>query len=112
MASLSQNQVDQVFDVILGQGVTYGSLQLDLLDHLCCMVESKMERGSDFEESLQQSTREFGLSNLSEVQEATLYLLTQKTRRMKKVTSIVAIAVDTGYALGCGVVMILAHAIL
>ena len=100
MASLSQTQVDQVFDVILQQGVTYGSLQVDLLDHLCCMVESNMDDGSDFQVSLQHSLHEFGLNNLSETQEATLYLLTLKTRRMKKAISLIAIVAALFVLLG------------
>lgn len=91
MASLSQSQVDQVYDVIVTQGVTYNSLQTDLLDHLCCMIEIKMDEGSEFKESLKSSMNEFGLNNLSEVQEATLYLLTLRTRKMKKVISVIAI---------------------
>ncbi|GAB5556342.1 MAG: hypothetical protein SchgKO_05550 [Schleiferiaceae bacterium] len=88
---LSQREVDVVYDLIVEQGVTFKSLQVDLLDHLCCMVESNMEGGRNFQESLSQTVHEFGLNNLGGTQEATIYLLTSKTRKMKKAISLIAI---------------------
>jgi uncharacterized membrane protein len=55
------------------------------------MIESNMDNGDDFNESLKRSIQEFGLSNLLETQEATLYLLTLKSKKMKKNISIIAI---------------------
>jgi len=91
MAQLKQNQVDSIFDLLLSHGVSYESLQLDLLDHICCMVEQKMDNGLEFDESLSLSTQEFGLSHLSEIQEATFHLLTLKLNKMKKAVGIIAI---------------------
>ncbi|MEQ8908682.1 MAG: hypothetical protein RIC95_05790 [Vicingaceae bacterium] len=91
MAQLKQHQVDSIYDLLLNHGVSYESLQLDLLDHMCCMVEQKMDNGLEFEESLSLSTQEFGLSHLSEIQEATFHLLTLKLNKMKKVVGTVAI---------------------
>jgi hypothetical protein len=90
MAQLKQHQVDSIYDLLLSHGVSYESLQLDLLDHLCCMVEQKMDNGLEFDESLSLSTQEFGLSQLSEIQEATFHLLTLKLNKMKKVVGIIA----------------------
>ena len=50
-----------------------------------------MDNGLDFGKSLTLSIQEFGLQNLSEIQEATLYLLTLKLQKMKKVTIIIGI---------------------
>lgn len=91
MARLSQHQVDSIHDLLLTHGVSYESLQIDLLDHICCMVEQKMDDGLDFKASLNMSTQEFGLSKLSEIQEATYHLLSLKLNKMKKAISIVAI---------------------
>ena len=100
MARLSQHQVDSIYDLLLTHGVSYESLQIDLLDHMCCMVEQKMDNGLVFEESLALSTKEFGLSNLSEIQEATFHLLTLKLIKMKKVVSIIAILTAISVMLG------------
>ena len=74
MATLSEKQVDRIYDLLLDQGVNYQALQIDLLDHVCCMIEAKMDSGLDFGQSLTLSTQEFGLSNFLEIQEATLFL--------------------------------------
>jgi hypothetical protein len=115
MAQLEQKQVDSIYDLLLTHGVSYESLQLDLLDHICCMVEQKMDNGLEFEESLSLSTHEFGLSHLSEIQEATFHLLTLKLNKMKKVVGIVAILTafcvmlgiyfKIGHYLGAGVLL-------
>ena len=115
MAQLEQQQVDSIFDLLLTHGVSYESLQLDLLDHICCMVEQKMDNGLEFDESLSLSTQEFGLSHLSEIQEATFHLLTLKLNKMKKVVGIVAILTAAcvmlgiyfkiGHYLGAGVLL-------
>jgi hypothetical protein len=102
MASLNQNQVNIVHDLLVSQGVSYKALQLDLLDHLCCMVEKKMDNGLEFEESLSLSTHEFGLSNFSEIQEATFHLLTSKLNKMKKVISVIAIVTALFVMMGIG----------
>jgi len=91
MASLSENQIDRIYDLLVDHRITLETLQIDLLDHVCCMVEQKMDSGLDFGQSLSLSIQEFGLQNLSEIQEATIYLLTLKLQKMKKVTSIIGI---------------------
>lgn len=106
MAQLKQNQVDSIYDLLLTHGVNYESLQLDLLDHICCMVEQKMDNGLEFEESLSLSTQEFGLSNLSEIQEATFHLLTLKLNKMKKIVGIIAILTAACVMLGISLKMI------
>lgn len=109
MAQLKQNQVDSIYDLLLTHGVNYESLQLDLLDHICCMVEQKMDNGLEFDESLTLSTQEFGLSNLSEIQEATFHLLTLKLNKMKKAVGIIAIL--TALFVMLGIVLKMYHSL-
>lgn len=91
MATLSEQQIDKIFDLIVDNGVSYESLQVDLLDHVCCMVEQKMDEGKSFGDSLKLALQEFGYKHFSEIQEATIYLLTLKQRKMKKTTGIIGI---------------------
>lgn len=100
MATLNQHQIDSIYDLLLTHGVSYESLQLDLLDHISCMVEQKMDNGLGFRESLALSTQEFGLAQLSEIQEATFHLLTLKLNKMKKVVGIIAILTALSVMLG------------
>lgn len=91
MVTLSEQQIDKIFDLLVDNGVSYESLQIDLLDHVCCMVEQKMDEGKAFSESLNLAMEEFGHQHFSEIQEATIYLLTLKQRKMKKTTGIIGI---------------------
>lgn len=91
MAQLNSLQQDTIYDILIDQGVSFESLQIDLLDHICCMVEEKMDNGLDFGQSLTLSTQEFGLSNFGELQEATFHLLNLKLNKMKKVIGIIGI---------------------
>ncbi len=91
MAQLNSIQQDKIYDILVDAGVSYESLQIDLIDHLCCMVEEKMDNGLDFSQSLTLSIQEFGLSSFAEVQETTLYLLTLKLNKMKKAIGVLGI---------------------
>ena len=91
MAQLTDAQANTIYDLLLDSGVSLDSLRVDLLDHLCCMVEQKMDNGLDFGQSLSLSIQEFGLSNLAEIQEATIHLLTLKLNKMKKAIGFVGI---------------------
>jgi cation transport ATPase len=91
MAQLNEQQQDKIYDLLIDHGISYEALQMDLLDHLCCLTEEKMDNGLDFAQSLTLSIQEFGLSSLSEIQEATLHLLTLKLTKMKKVVGITGI---------------------
>lgn len=91
MAQLNSIQQDKIYDILVDAGVSYESLQIDLIDHLCCMVEEKMDNGLDFSESLTLSIKEFGLSSFAEVQETTIYLLTLKLNKMKKAIGVLGI---------------------
>ena len=67
MVMLSEQQIDKIFDLIVDNGVSYESLQVDLLDHVCCMVEQKMEEGKSFGDSLKLAMQEFGYKHFSEI---------------------------------------------
>lgn len=84
MAQLEEDQLNKIYDFLVEHGISYEALHTDLLDHISCMVEEKMDNGKDFGESFTLSIQEFGLSNLTEIQETTIYLLTIKVKKMKK----------------------------
>lgn len=91
MAQLEEAQVNFIYDFLIEQGISYEALHIDLLDHISCMVEEKMDSGKDFDESFSLSIQEFGLSNLAEIQETTIHLLTIKVKKMKKGIGILGI---------------------
>jgi hypothetical protein len=95
MESLDERHIEIVHDLILSKGVDLPELRIDLLDHICCMIEERMMVGADFDEALNKSFEMFGNNELIEIQEATIYLLTQKQNKMKKVTGIIGIVAST-----------------
>lgn len=91
MISLTDNQIDQVYDVLIDHGLTYETLRNELLDHICCIVEEQMEHGVQFHNALNSAQKQFGPLGIERTQEATIFLLTLKLRKMKKIASILGI---------------------
>jgi hypothetical protein len=48
MAELSDKELQILSEEIDKQGLTYTQLQKELLDHLCCDIETKMDEGIEF----------------------------------------------------------------
>lgn len=91
MISLSDNEIDQVYDVLIERGLTFETLRDELLDHICCIIEEQMELGAKFHTALTNAEKQFGPSGIERTQEATIHLLTLKLRKMKKTASILGI---------------------
>lgn len=91
MDSLSDKQVDQIHDLLISRGVSSDLLLVDLLDHICCLVEDFMKDDVPFDEALSQAEKKFGPLGIETTQEATVLFLTLKSRKMKKITSIIGI---------------------
>ncbi len=100
MEQLNDQQVKIIHDILVKHGITYNALHIDLLDHICCMVEENMDNGLDFDESLTLSISKFGVSNIYQIQENTIYLLTLKLNKMKKVVGIFGIISALSVILG------------
>jgi hypothetical protein len=107
MGMLSVNQVDHIHDLLVDKGVHYNSLRIELLDHVCCSIEEKMDCGWEFKKALEQSIQDFGPQGLARTNETTLYLLTLKLRKMKKVASVLGLL--GGFLTVAGTVFKLMH---
>jgi len=84
MAELSDREIEFLNREIDKQGLTYTQLQKELLDHLCCDVEAKMEEGLEFLKAFEEVQRRLDNNRIQEIQEETLLLINQKYRLMKK----------------------------
>lgn len=83
---LTEHQVQVIEDFVDSQGIRIRTLRDDVVDHLCCVLESEMDKGSSFEELLDQATSDLAPNGLGDIQDKTLFLL--NARRiifMKKV---------------------------
>ncbi|TAE81342.1 MAG: hypothetical protein EAY81_09855 [Bacteroidetes bacterium] len=78
MYTLSDAQIEFILDDIRRDGIELEDLQLNLLDHICCIIELELEANGDFEHFYQQVKRKFYKHKLAELEEETQLLLTFK----------------------------------
>lgn len=84
MIQLSNREIEILSKEIEKQGLTYTELQKELLDHLCCDIEAKMEEGIEFLKACEEVKSRLDKNRMQEIQEETLLLINQKYRMMKK----------------------------
>jgi hypothetical protein len=101
MYCLSPQQIDYILNDIRARGVKLESLQLNLLDHVCCIVEQNLEADGNFEEFYKATIKTFYKDELREIEVETINLLTFKNYyAMKKIMiasgTISAILLSTG----------------
>lgn len=86
MYVLKDEQIKFILDDIRRNGIESEELQLSLLDHICCVIETEMLTESHFEEFYRSILPRFFKRELREIQEETNLLLTFKNYyTMKKV---------------------------
>lgn len=86
MYCLSEKQIDYILNDISARGVEMESLQLNLHDHICCIIEQNLEENGDFESFYQKTIKTFYKDEIWEIEEETLLLLTYKNYyAMKKI---------------------------
>ena len=84
-ATIDENY-ERIRSDLIHRGLTYDRLLDDLLDHVCCMLEEEMERGSDFDTSFRHVMDAIPDKQLPLIQHQTLLNLDKKYQRMKKFT--------------------------
>lgn len=78
MLSLTEEQIAFIENDIRVRGITSPNLSIDLLDHICCLIENELDEYRNFETVYQQTLLLFGEKGLKEIQEETNRLLTFK----------------------------------
>ena len=84
MAELTDRELEILSKEIDKQGLTYTQLQKELLDHLCCDIEVKMDEGIEFLIAFEEVRKQLENDRIQKIQEETLLLINQKYRMMKK----------------------------
>ncbi len=86
MYTLNEQQIDRILNDIRARGVKTESLQLNLLDHICCIVEQNLEPDGDFEDFYARTIKTFYKKELGEIEQEAQLLLTYKNYyAMKKI---------------------------
>ena len=98
---LSQEQLAVIRHRIEKSDITIKTLEDDLLDHLCCVVEKKMDNGNDFDPALQEALNELAPYGLDAIQLQTFYLLrSPKIIFMKKIMYLIGLITAGAISLG------------
>lgn len=85
-AVIIEDQLHRIRNDLAAKGLTYESLQDDILDHLCCMIEEKLEAGEDFDASYGEIMSDIEDNTFSNLQHQTILLMDHKFQRMKRTT--------------------------
>jgi hypothetical protein len=78
MYCISDQQIDFILADLRAHGICTESLQNDLLDHVCILIERGLEEDGDFEQFYSSAIRSFYKQELFEIEEETSFLLTYK----------------------------------
>lgn len=81
MQSISQQQIDKLLEYLKSKGVEHDSLQMEMLDHICCDIENHMSQGLTFDESLKKIKMEIPKNQLKKIQAETM-LATHKASKL------------------------------
>lgn len=78
MLSLTEEQVAFIEKDIKVRGITSPDLSIDLLDHICCLIENELDEYKNFETVYHKTLLLFGDKGLKGIQQETNRLLTFK----------------------------------
>ncbi len=98
--TLSEAQINIIRQELELNGITISSLKDDLIDHLCCDIEQKVDNGKDFMAALDESLRELAPRGLHGIQHETILLLNPKMILMKKLTYVIGLISSMMMAIG------------
>ena len=108
MYCINDSQIDFILSDIRARGIEMESLQQDLLDHICCAVEHKLEEGGDFERFYFEILPTFYKSDLREIEIETVNLLTNKHFYVMKKIMILSGGLSVGL-LSIGIILKFLH---
>ena len=98
---LSADQIGSIRAYVEDSGIEIESLKADIVDHLCCVVEIKMERKQTFDKGLSEAINELAPDGLEVLQNETVFLLNStKIIFMKKVMFATGLLSTMAFALG------------
>ena len=88
---LNDFQIGLIEKDIQSSGVYMKDLVYDMLDHICCSVEEKMQEGEVFDKAYEKTKSEFCHTGYEEIQAETKFLLTINSNKMKTLKNVLGI---------------------
>ncbi|WP_456458164.1 hypothetical protein [Reichenbachiella sp.] len=84
---MTEEYVDKIINRVAEDQLSNISLRDDLIDHLCCVVETKLEAGKDFENAFEEAFAQTTPNGCQEIEQETYLLINfKKFTMMKKIT--------------------------
>lgn len=80
MGLLTAGQIGELRRYLEDHGLSYASLQTEMLDHICCDMEMYMEQGLGFEEALDKVKSEIPKTQLKKIQTETMEAINKKIK--------------------------------
>ena len=90
---LTEAHISVIEKDVVHARIFYSHLKEDLVDHICCDVESEMEQGYKFNDAYKMVQQRIGYRGLKKIQDDTFYLIDKTYRIMKntmKATGLIA----------------------
>ena len=75
---LTADQENTIENFVDAQGLKIRTLRDDIIDHLCCVIESELGRDKTFEQLLEKALLDLAPDGLIEIQYKTIFLLNAK----------------------------------
>ena len=97
MYTITDKNIDFILEDLSKRGITTESLLLNLLDHICILIEANLEENGDFEQCYYKTIKTFYEKELYELERETNYLLSQNDFIMKKAMIISGIISAAGF---------------
>ena len=98
---LTNEQVDQIRLHIQKSGIRFQSLEDDVLDHLCCILEDEKDPNVNFEKRLQVAINDLAPNGLDKLERETVFLLnSKKLIHLKKLMYLVGLGSSIALAMG------------
>ncbi|SHM97902.1 hypothetical protein SAMN04488057_10528 [Cyclobacterium lianum] len=77
---ITGEQIDRICQIFRSAEINDKELEIELIDHLCCAVESELEKGLPFEIALQAALGQLAPDGFGEIEQEKLCLINYKKR--------------------------------
>jgi hypothetical protein len=90
MQHLNEEHITAISNLVHEHEITYSHLADDLIDHICCDIETLMLQGMNYPQASKEIFEKIGLNGLKEIQEATIFYVKFNLLIMKKLMNVLA----------------------
>jgi hypothetical protein len=90
---LNVDQIENIEKQVQKAEISFSHLADDLVDHICCDVENRMNNGETFDQAFEKVKETIGIEGLKNIQEQTLLIINQNYLIMKKALYVLSVAI-------------------